>query len=48
MAGLVPLSLPTRSPLWLQFGIVHLAGRTLSPAAEQAIRAFQRVAATSR
>ncbi|MEK6292999.1 MAG: LysR family transcriptional regulator [Paraburkholderia tropica] len=48
MAGLVPLSLPTRSPLWLQFGIVHLAGRTLSPAAEQAIRAFQSVAATSR
>ncbi|CAG9217335.1 LysR family transcriptional regulator [Paraburkholderia tropica] len=46
MAGLVPLSLPTRSPLWLQFGIVHLAGRTLSPAAEQAIGAFKRVAAT--
>ncbi|WP_028219773.1 LysR family transcriptional regulator [Paraburkholderia oxyphila] len=44
MAGLVPLSLPERSPLWLQFGIVHLAGRTLSPAAEQTIQTFQRVA----
>ncbi|WP_321933275.1 LysR family transcriptional regulator [Paraburkholderia sp. J8-2] len=41
MAGLVPLSLPAHSPLWLQFCIVHLAGRTLSPAAEQAIRAVQ-------
>jgi DNA-binding transcriptional LysR family regulator len=45
MAGLVPLSLPSRSPLWLQFCIIHLAGRTLSPAAEQAIRAVQDSAA---
>lgn len=45
MAGLVPLSLPGRSALWLQFGIIHLAGRTLSPAAEQTIVAIQRVGA---
>lgn len=42
---LVPLSLPARSPLTLQFAIAHLAGRTLSPAAEQSILAIQRVAA---
>ncbi|WP_179404398.1 LysR family transcriptional regulator [Burkholderia guangdongensis] len=47
MAGLVPLSLPMRSPLWLQLSIVYLAGRTLSPAAEHAIRAVQRAAAVS-
>lgn len=41
MTGLVPLALPARSPLWLQFCILHLAGRTLSPAAEQAIEAIQ-------
>ncbi|MEX3926978.1 LysR family transcriptional regulator [Paraburkholderia sp. BR10936] len=45
MADLVPLSLPSRKPLWLQFCIIHLAGRTLSPAAEQAIRVVQEVAA---
>lgn len=45
MTDLVPLSLPERSPLWLQFAILHLAGRTLSPAAEQTIRAIQRAAA---
>jgi DNA-binding transcriptional LysR family regulator len=44
-AGLVRLSVPSRANLWLQFGIVHLAGRTLSPAAEQAIMAIRRVAA---
>ncbi|WP_322013087.1 LysR family transcriptional regulator [Paraburkholderia sp. J12] len=43
MKGLVPLAVPTGSPLWIQFGIVYLAGRTLSPAAEQAILAIQRV-----
>jgi DNA-binding transcriptional LysR family regulator len=42
--GLVPLALPQRSPLWLQFSIVYLAGRTLSPAAEEAVRAIQRAA----
>jgi DNA-binding transcriptional LysR family regulator len=41
ITGLVPLSVPSRSTLWLQFCIVHLAGRTLSPAAEQAIRAVK-------
>ncbi|MFM0319791.1 LysR family transcriptional regulator [Paraburkholderia nemoris] len=44
-AGLVALSVPSRSHLWLQFAIVHLAGRTLSPAAEQAIMAIKRAAA---
>jgi DNA-binding transcriptional LysR family regulator len=47
MTGLVPLSLPSRSALWLQFCIIHLAGRTLSPAAEQAIRAVQDAAAAN-
>lgn len=41
VAALVPVSISDRSPLWIQFGIVHLAGRTLSPAAEQAILAIQ-------
>jgi DNA-binding transcriptional LysR family regulator len=49
MAGLVPLSPPSRSrsPLWLQLSIVYLAGRTLSPSAERAIRAVQRAAAVT-
>ena len=46
MAGLVPLPLLNRSPLALELGIVSLAGRTLSPAAEQAIAAIQRAAAS--
>lgn len=46
-AGLIPLAVSAGSPLWMQFGIVHLAGRTLSPAAEQVILAFQRVSAAS-
>jgi DNA-binding transcriptional LysR family regulator len=46
-AGLVALSVPSRSQLWLQFAIVHLAGRTLSPAAEQAIVDIRRVAAVN-
>ncbi len=40
--GLVPLRMASRSPLSMHFGIVHLAGRTLAPAAEQAILAIQR------
>ncbi|TAL94158.1 MAG: hypothetical protein EPN73_18745 [Paraburkholderia sp.] len=44
-AELVPLSLPSRSPLTLQCGIAHLAGRTLSPAAQQCIVAIRRIAA---
>ncbi|MFM0698239.1 LysR family transcriptional regulator [Paraburkholderia sediminicola] len=42
---LVPLSLPSRSSLTLQCGIAHLAGRTLSPAAQQCIVAIRRIAA---
>jgi len=45
MAGLVPVSVPSRSPLWLQFAIVRLAGRTPSPATQQAIAAIQHAAA---
>jgi DNA-binding transcriptional LysR family regulator len=44
-AGLTALSVPSRSPLWLQFAIVHLAGRTLSPASEQTIAAIRGAAA---
>jgi DNA-binding transcriptional LysR family regulator len=40
--GLVALPVQNRSPLWLQFAVVHLAGRTLSPAAQEAVLAIQR------
>jgi DNA-binding transcriptional LysR family regulator len=42
--GLVPVALSDRAPLWMQFGIVHLAGRTLAPAAQETIAAIQRAA----
>lgn len=37
---LVPLSLPDMGRMVAQFSIVHLASRTLSPAAERAVAAF--------
>jgi DNA-binding transcriptional LysR family regulator len=40
--GLLPVILLDRPPLWVQFGIVHLAGRTLAPAVKQAMLAVQR------
>jgi DNA-binding transcriptional LysR family regulator len=42
IAGLVPVVPYDRPPLWVQFGIVHLAGRTPAPAVQQAMLAVQR------
>jgi hypothetical protein len=47
MTGLVPVALCDRAPLWMQFGIVHLAGRTLSAAAQHAILAIRRSASVA-
>jgi DNA-binding transcriptional LysR family regulator len=40
--GFVPLTVRDRPPISLQFAVVRLSGRTLSPAAHQAVIAIQR------